>query len=159
MIKLVSAVLLILSGTVIWAQPYGGDSYEDKVRWTHYAKKIGDNTYELISKARIEEGWKLYGQFFEDGGPVQLNFFYNTEEADYTLNDITYEYPEPKTARDEIFNIDIQYFTGEATFVQRIQTSDNTDFENIRLVIEGQVCRDEDGRCMLTGGEYTFKLK
>ncbi len=152
---LILSVLICLF-TTTFAQPKT-DS-EPKIHWSSYAKKMNSNTYELIMKAKIDKGWHLYGQYFPDGGPVQLNFFFNTDENAYSLVNTVNEFPNPTKVKDDIYGIEVQYFSEWATFIQKIQIDEKTDLSNVVVRMEGQICKDQDGECKLTVQEFVFDL-
>lgn len=124
------------------------------VKWEFETKKISSDTYELISMAYIQKPWHLYGQFFEDGGPVKLVFNFEDNDS-FELIGKTEESPKPKVVKDEIFNIDVHYFADKAVFTQKVKVRSKSP---IKLFIEGQVCNDDTGMCVMVSGEHTFIL-
>ena len=125
------------------------------VKWEYRVKKVSGTEYELHALAIIDKPWHLYGQYFDDGGPIKLQI--NFEESnDYELIGKTLESPKPKVVRDEIFNIDVHYFADKALFIQKVKIKKATE---IKVELEGQVCNDNTGMCVMVSGEYTFKLK
>ncbi|MCD4794195.1 MAG: hypothetical protein K8R54_13240 [Bacteroidales bacterium] len=125
------------------------------VKWEYRVKKVSASEFELQALALIDKPWHLYGQYFEDGGPVRLTFHF-IETANYELIRKTLESPKPKIERDEIFNIDVQYFSDKALFTQKVKITKATD---IKVVIEGQACNDNTGMCVMVSGNHTFSLK
>jgi len=125
------------------------------VKWEFEIKQLSSHTYELIVKADIQKPWHLYGQYFEKGGPVQLVFDFE-KNNNYELIGNTVESPKPHIVKDEIFGIDVQYFSEAAVFTQKIKISGETE---IKLNVEGQVCNDDTGICIMVSGEHTFTLK
>jgi len=126
------------------------------VTWSYQSKKISDSEYLLISKATIKPGWHLYSQFFEDGGPIRLTFDYK-QSNDFKLIGKTKESPAPTKEHDEIFNINVAFFSNTATFSQKIKVLSSKDFK-VDLIIEGQACM-EDGMCVPIDGEHKFSIK
>ena len=125
------------------------------VNWSFETNKITSDTYELITRAYIQKPWHLYGQYFEDGGPVKLVFSF--EESDlYELIGKNEEITKPKVVKDEIFNIDVHYFADKAVFSQKVKIKSSTE---IKLNIDGQVCNDNTGMCVLVTGEHVFEIK
>ncbi len=53
---------------VVHAQIY------NPVTWSSSAESLGNNEYNVIIKAEIEDGWHLYSQNIPDGGPVPTTF-------------------------------------------------------------------------------------
>ena len=125
------------------------------VKWEYRLKKVSNTEYELQALALIDKPWHLYGQYFEAGGPVRLTFTFE-DNVDFILTGKTLESPKPKIERDEIFDIDIQYFTGKALFIQKLKIKKATE---IKVIVEGQACNDNTGMCILVSDEHVFKLK
>lgn len=125
------------------------------VKWEYRVKKVSTAEYELQALALIDKPWHLYGQNFEAGGPVRLTFTFE-DNAGFILTGKTSESPKPKIERDEIFDIDIQYFTDKVLFIQKVKIIKATD---IKVIIEGQACNDNTGMCILVSDEHVFKLK
>jgi len=126
------------------------------VKWKFSTKQVSNTEVELIAQAAIQKGWHLYGQYFEDGGPIRLSFTFKPGEQ-YELIGKVIESPKPTTERDEIFGIDVQYFSGAATFTQKIKVKSAKDF-TINMILEGQACQD-DGMCVPLDEEYAFNIK
>ncbi len=125
------------------------------VQWAYKVKKVSPDEYELYMLAIIEKPWHLYGQYFEDGGPIKLKFKF-VENNDYSLVDSVSERPKPHIVRDDIFNIDVQYFTNRVFFTQKVKVNKATE---INMIIEGQVCDDKTGMCVMVADEHVFMLK
>ncbi len=123
--------------------------------WQYSTKKIGNDEAELIFKASIDQGWHLYGQYFGDGGPIRLEFSFEDSPAYQKVGKVL-EFPKATEVMDEIFKIKVQYFTGTATFVQKIKIRSPKPF-SIKGSLAGQVCL-EDGACMMVNEDFEFKL-
>ena len=125
--------------------------------WQYNIKKISDTEYNLKITAQIAGGWHLYSQFFEAGGPVPLKFTFEKNE-NYELIGIAKETPKPKTELDDIFNINVSYFSRYAVFTQKIKLKRKSE-QKIKVIVKGQACKDEDGQCVLTKDEHVFEIK
>lgn len=126
------------------------------VIWTYEVSKISNTETELIFNARIAYGWHLYGQYFEDGGPIRMVIEFEPN-SNYEKTGNTLEIPKPKVEKDEIFEIEVQYFENSARFVQKINTKGKSGFK-IKADINGQACRDKDGMCVLVTDSHVFEL-
>jgi len=124
------------------------------IEWAYKIEKISQNEYELYMLALIEKPWHLYGQYFEDGGPVRMKFEF-LENENYTLIDSVLEAPKPHIERDEIFDIDVQYFTKKVLFKQKIKTIRPTE---VIVMLTGQACNDKTGMCVMVEDEHVFLL-
>src|SRR6056297_330240 len=90
----------------------------DPVSWDYSVKRAGDNTAELIFEADIEGNWHLYAQNFDEGGPVRTNFQFDDSEKFELLGE-TSQRPAPTEEYDELFEMDVKYFSKHATFTQK----------------------------------------
>ena len=104
----------------------------EPVKWSFNKEKISDSEYNLIFKASIDEGWHLYSQFIEDGGPIPTSFSF-TESPDYQLIETTIE-PKSEEEWDPNFEMTLKYFSGEVTFVQAIKVLNSE-----ALTVEGSL--------------------
>lgn len=124
------------------------------VSWDFSTEKINDTEVNLVFKATIEKDWHLYSQHFEDGGPIRLSVAFN-ESSNYErlgeLNEIT----KAKVEFDEIFEMNIQYFEGEAILKQKIKVLNDKAF-SLTGEMEYQTCRE--GECVLFTPDFEFKI-
>jgi hypothetical protein len=125
------------------------------VKWEYTVVKAGGSEYELKATALIDKQWHLYGQFFDDGGPIKLTFNFETA-PNYELIGKTVESPQPIMERDEIFEINVSYFTENAVFTQKVKTINPG---NIKLIIRGQVCNEQSGICVPVDDEHVFSIE
>jgi len=125
------------------------------VSWAYNIKKISSDEYELQVSAIIDKGWHLYGQYFEDGGPIKMKFEF-AENNNVLLIDSVLEKPNPITKKDEIFDIDVQYFSGKVIFTQKVKIKKATEQ---LLKLEGQACNDKTGMCIMVADQHFFMLK
>ncbi len=126
----------------------------EPVKWTYSTKKISDDEVQLIFKAKIEDKWYMYSQFFPDGGPVKMTFSFKDSKNYKRLGKVK-EITKPKVEHDDIFEIDVQYFEKTATLIQKIKVLSEKDF-----VITGnlsyQVCYED--KCVLFDPDFEFSI-
>lgn len=115
----------------------------DPIQWTTSVEKIGEQEYNLITEAIIEEGWHLYSQEVPEDGPIptQLTFY---ESPVFELLDETQE-SEGITKMDPVFEMEITYFEKKAEFIQRVKVSGSLPLR-INAEVEFMVCDAE--RCL-----------
>jgi len=95
------------------------------VTWDFSAKKIEGNTFEIIAKASIDEGWHLYSQHLDNiDGPVATEFTFNNEADEFELIEGTKEEGDLHTEYDKNFMMELSFFGNEATFTQKIKAKD-----------------------------------
>lgn len=112
------------------------------VKWQFGAKKLNDKEAVIIMKAVIEDGWHIYSQNVEDGGPVKTSFTFDASK-DFTLNGKTIE-PKPKTKFEEVFGMDVPYFSKEVVFQQKVKL--NKGQTTVKGYVEFMACDAE--RCL-----------
>src|SRR5690606_8130955 len=86
------------------------------VKWEFGAKKISNTEAVVFMKAIIDNGWHIYSQNVEDGGPVKTTFTFD-KSNDFTLVGNTTE-PKAKVKYEEVFGMDVPYFNKEVVFQQ-----------------------------------------
>ncbi|MCF8335644.1 MAG: thioredoxin family protein [Bacteroidales bacterium] len=124
------------------------------VEWEYKVQKEEDNTALLIFKADIEQDWHLYSQNFPEGGPIRTSFNFD-ESPHFKLMGETGESPEPVSEFDESFGVQVKYFSGEATFKQKIKLQSQQPFD-VTGNIEYQVCQEE--KCVYFNPDFTFNV-
>ncbi|MFO7851881.1 MAG: protein-disulfide reductase DsbD family protein [Bacteroidota bacterium] len=137
MIRLISLFLsLLLFSISSYSQIY------DPVDWSFSYEEKGDNSYDLVFTATIEDGSHLYSMHLPDGGPIPTSFTF--EESDnYEPVGETREMNEGEIVFDRAFEMEIKYFRGVAEFRQT--ASSNLDSFDVNGYITYMACDDE--RC------------
>ena len=115
----------------------------DPVKWSFSSQKINSDEYELIFTAKIDKNWHLYSQYVPEGGPVPTNFIFEPS-SNFKLIGKTTE-PRPHKMYDQNFEMEVQYFDGQAIFKQRIKSLTQQSF-NVRGTVEFMAC--DDSRCI-----------
>lgn len=114
--SLITLLMVIFSAFTSSAQIY------NPVSWSTEVKATGDNSYELLIHATIDEGWHLYSQSLpSDDGPIATEFTF-PKGKNYKLIGNVIE-PEPLTEYDPNFDMDLNYFEEKVTFVQKLTTN------------------------------------
>ncbi|UZD21134.1 protein-disulfide reductase DsbD family protein [Algoriphagus halophytocola] len=106
-----------------------------------HAKKNG--LVELIITADIDSGWHLYSQHIEEGGPEPTRFSF-TESSDYQLEGEVQEMTEPTEKYDDMFLMDVSYFSDKSVFKQIIKA--NKEKGTVLGVVNFMVC--DDNQCL-----------
>ncbi|NER11417.1 thiol:disulfide interchange protein DsbD [Muriicola jejuensis] len=113
---------------------------QDPVAWTQELIPAGDQEYELVMKASIEEGWHVYSQFTAEGGSLPSEFTYVNAGIDFELLGGTLESKTEK-AYSEIFEVEETFFKKEAIFRQKIRLLD-PEVRQIQVELFYQVCKE-----------------
>jgi thiol:disulfide interchange protein DsbD len=126
------------------------------VKWSIETEKISDTEYNLIYKASIQENWHLYSQNLPEGGAIPTEFIYDSIQRtqQFKLVGKALE-SESITKFDKVFEMDLTYFDGEASFTQKIELIDPS-LELIESEISYQACDDQ--LCIFDSEIVTFNL-
>lgn len=108
----------------------------EPVKWQFGAKKINDSEAVIFMKATIDNGWHIYSQHVEEGGPIKTSFTFNATN-DYTLVGKPAE-PKPKTKHEEVFGMDVSYFDKEVVFQQKVKL--NKGATTVKGSVEFMAC-------------------
>ena len=128
-------------------------SAQNPIEWITNSEKINDSTYNLITTAKIENNWRLYSQFNEEGGAILTEFIFSDSLILKNYSKVIE--PEPITKFDPVFNLDQSYFVDEVTFNQRIVLSAK-DQNLVNQTVYYQVC--DDRVCIFQEQDLMFNL-
>ncbi|MEX0289331.1 MAG: cytochrome c biogenesis protein CcdA [Flavobacteriaceae bacterium] len=126
---------------------------DDPVLWSQELKTISDDTFELVFKAKILEGWHVYSQYTAEGGSLPSVFTFEKAGEAFELIGETTE-SETITAYSDIFEVDETFFKKEAVFTQRIKLL-QADISQIDVALFYQVCKEV---CIPKDQEFSFSL-
>ena len=125
------------------------------VKWSLEQKPAGNNEIELTFKATIESGWHLYSTNLPEGGPIKTTFTFTADSLNYVVVDGITPKTTPTKEHDKIFNMDLEFFSNEALFVQKIKVLSNQSF-SLKGTIEYQSCNNET--CTLDDHDFSFDI-
>jgi len=125
------------------------------VKWNFEQTPSGKGEIELIFKASIDHGWHLYSTNLPDGGPVKTTFTFTSDNKNYQVIGGIAAKTSPTKEHDKIFNMDLEFFSNEAIFVQKIKVLSNKSFD-LKGTVEYQSCNDET--CTLDDHDFSFKI-
>jgi len=127
----------------------------DPVKWKTTSKIQETGITEITFDASIDMHWHLYSQYFDDGGPVKTTFYFD-ESDKFELIETPSESPEPEEVFDDVFKINVKYFSDKAQFVQKIKVLTGEPFV-ITGAIEYQVCQDD--KCVYFNPDFKVNVK
>ena len=105
------------------------DGLKKTTTWVASLEKINASEYNLVLKAKIQDKWYLYSQIQDNkdsddyDGPYPTAFNYDPGD-NYELVGKTDESDNMKRVRDAVFEMDVNKFSNEATFTQKIKITD-----------------------------------
>ncbi len=118
---------------------FGMSQAPEPVKWSTSTSVDGEYVV-LEVKASIEEGWHLYSQFLEDGGPIPTTFTLLDTLGDYELVG-SWEEGEPHLEFDPNFDMELAFFSNEAVFTAKLLPT--AEEFSITGELEFMVCNDE----------------
>lgn len=132
-------------------------SAQQPVNWTIDIEHIEGDRYNIIYRADIEDGWNVYSQFIDEGGPVPTSITYESLEGVTLIGDAK-ETGARKEGMDPLFEMRVIKYLSEEVFTitQEITTDHNTD--EITGYLTYMCCNDE--KCLPpTDVEFTLRPK
>lgn len=127
---------------------------QDPVKWSTSVKKINDITFQLNTKAEIQDNWRLYSQNLDDGGALPTEFIFEDNSILKSFSNVLE--PEPITKYDPIFKMDQSYFVNNVVFTQDIVLLENFNNDSIIQNLYYQVC--DDRVCIFQDVQLVFNL-
>lgn len=147
MIKFFKYLFLIIICQIINAQ--------NPIKFVTEVKKLSNDNYQLIINGEIEENWRLYSIYIEEGGAIPTEIILNITNAnDYEISGNVIESP-TITKFDPIFGLDQTYFVEKNSFTQNIKIN-NKNLKKIFGKIAYQAC--DDSVCIFRESDLEFNL-
>ena len=130
-------------------------SAQDPIKFYTEVNKLSDDNFQLIINGEIEENWRLYSIYIEEGGAIPTEITLNSTNAnDYELTGNVIESP-TITKFDPIFGLDQTYFVEKNSFIQNIKIN-NKNLKKIFGKIAYQAC--DDSVCIFRESDLEFNL-
>lgn len=119
---------------------YSADAQIKKVVWESDSQKISDSTYEITLTANVVDGWYIYSQYMEEGGPIPtaIRFSGNGIEVEGKADEFG---EKTKELFDPVFEIDIKKFGGTVQFKQVVKAT--TNLAQLTANVTFMTCNDE----------------
>ncbi len=127
----------------------------EPVKWKYSTEKVSEKEYNLVMTASIDDKWHLYSQHFDAGGPMPLEIKFIKSDK-YKLVGGVSESPAPTAEYDDVFMVNVKFFTKKATFKQKIEVLANAPFA-VKGELAGQACY-EDGACLPVAADLKFQI-
>lgn len=128
------AGLLLLLSVSAFAQ-------RSPVSWSFRADKVEGDTYQLVFTADVDNGWYIYSQHLDEGGPIPTSFSFEESKHFELLGETGEEARKRKEGMDELFGMNVIKFGEQAVFTQRIRVEDPS--QPVKGSLEFMTCDDE----------------
>ena len=114
---------------------------QDPVKWSYVAVKKSDKEYTVNILARLDANWHIYSMTTPNGGPVATTFSFNRNPL-VTIAGKTQETGKPQTIYDDIFGVDVKYYSEAVTFIQTVKLKSAVK-TNLSGTVKYMVCNDK----------------
>ena len=139
--KVVSIVLLLLTVFVsikAQNQQQGPVKIESKTL-------ISGDTLTLKIDFNVQEDWMVYDSLADDRGPIPLSF---NNDAVLNMELIKINKPKTKHKYDDIFEVDLWYFTNSVTYELCFKILDSDTPVSGTILLEYMSCNLTSGVCL-----------
>jgi len=115
------SVRLLICQFLIYFVSVAGYGQETKnVDWQFRATTVSRDEVSVTISGTIEPGWHLYSQNIKEGGPIPTRITFENQNA-FLLIGNTSEKGRPVIVHDEIYEMDVTWYTGTVIFSQKIK--------------------------------------
>jgi len=128
---------------------------ENPAKWTFSQKNLGNDEYELVFKAELDPGWTVYSMYTPEGGPMATTVTLNQAGKGIELLGKAEE-NEPHKKYDDLFGVDVWYFSGEFVIRQKVKVTDAA-IASVKGTVEYQVC--QEGQCVMFDEDFDIPLE
>lgn len=114
---------------------------QDPVKWNYTTIKKSGTEFTVNISATLSPDWHIYSMNTPNGGPVATTFNFKKNPL-ITVNGKTAEKGIISTVHDEIFGVDVKYYSGTVTFAQavKLKSAVKTNFSG---TVKYMVCNDK----------------
>lgn len=107
--------ILVLTASLVTLGVFAQAS-EQPVSWTFSLGNSGD-VHAVLAQAEVEEGWYVYSQFLEQGGPIPTSLDFS-QTPGIVLNGKATEEGDAISGYDDLFEMEVTKFKHHASFTQ-----------------------------------------
>ncbi len=111
------------------------------VKWKIKLEDSGKPEKEIVFTAVADKGWHLYDMNLPAGGPVSTSITYETMKGAELVGKVVPSVA-PTSVYDELFAMNLRWYSGTVTFTQKIKVTDAKAFK-LAGELEFMACNDE----------------
>ena len=134
--KLISSIMLALIALVAQTQILTPVKWKIKLD-----DKGGAPEKEIVFTATADKGWHLYDMNLPEGGPVSTSFTFETLNGAELIGQPVPSV-KPTTVYDEQFAMNLRWYPGTVSFIQKLKVTDPAKFK-VEGEVEFMACNDE----------------
>ena len=136
------------------AGQFGGQqNVTNPLKWHTSVEKTGDDTYNLIIEADIDDGWHLYSQFNDPNGSLPIEFEWQNTKDNYKVLGKAKEI-DTHQAYNKVFKVTETFFSKHAKLIQPVKVL-NKNLKQIKVTLYGQTCKES---CIQVKENLNFDL-
>lgn len=142
--------LLTIAG--LFTSLIGTAQVQNNVKWKFSAEPVANGDVVLHFTANIDREWHMYGLDLPEGGPQSTVFTFKNKDGYKLVGKMNFT-PAPTVVYDDVFKLNVKYFTGKADFTQKIKVGTAKTVEGN---IAYQTCKE--GTCMYNEQNFSIAL-
>lgn len=104
-------------------------------------KRVSPTEVDVIFTGKAAPGWHIYGTNIPDGGPTPATFNIDSAKG-ARLKGALKGGPGLKTSNDPIFEMEVSFYEGTATFIQRVEITEKE--YDLQGYLKFGACNDEN---------------
>ncbi len=131
----------------------GQQQIVNPLKWHTSVQKTGNDTYNLIIEADIEDGWHLYSQFNDPKGSLPIEFEWHNAKGNYEVIGKAKEINTHK-AYNKVFKVTETFFSKHAKLIQPVRVL-KKGLKKIEVTLYGQACKES---CIQIKENFSFDL-
>jgi thiol:disulfide interchange protein DsbD len=133
--------LTIILAAIFFLFPVLHAQVQDPVKWNYVAIKKSDKEYTVNISATLQPGWHIYSINTPNGGPVPTTFSFKRNPL-VTLEGDTKENGKLSTIYDDVFGVDVKYYSETVMFAQPLKLKSAVK-TNLSGTIKYMLCNDK----------------
>lgn len=126
----------------------------EPVKWEYSVNNLENSEAEIIAKAIIDDGWHVYAQVVSDDpdalGPIPTSMVFESNDSYETIGKVE-ERGEVIKHFDPNFDMDLNYFEGSVSFVQKVKLKSEDSFD---ILAELNFMACDDKQCIFPDPQY-----
>lgn len=126
--------------------------FEQHLTWKSEVEKIAENEFDLKIICTLDNGWHIFSQFTEEGGPLPTVFSFD-KNPDIELIGKVKETGKSHKEFDKLFDVNVTTLEGKIIFTQKVKVKNPKAI--LKGAFDGQICKES---CILFGPEK-FEIK
>lgn len=130
----------------------GTAQVQNNVKWKFSAEPIANGDVVLHFTANIDKEWHMYGLDLPEGGPQSTVFTYKNNDGYKLVGKMNFT-PAPTVVFDDVFKLNVKYFSGKVDFTQKIKV---TGAKTVNGNVAYQTCKE--GTCMFNDQDFSIAL-